>query len=65
MLNKIPMCQSINTCVLYKHKKTNTNDPTITQAMRYSQIVNNYSYTKHNNIIYPYKTPLFTNYHSK
>jgi len=55
-------------CIGYNKLKTGGNDPNITKAMRYSQLVTNYSYrnietpTKE---IYSYKTPLFTNYYSK
>ena len=35
-----------NNCVQFNKLKTSSNDPTITKAMRYSQLVNNYTYTK-------------------
>lgn len=63
---KMLMCN--NNDIQYKKIKTPGNDPQITQSMRFSQLVNNYTFvntlpsTKN---IYKYKTPLFTNYHSK
>lgn len=63
---QILMCN--NNCVKYNKLKTSGNDPKITQRMRVAQLVNNYTYiTKVDPTkpIYKYKTPLFTNYHSK
>jgi hypothetical protein len=40
----------------------------ISKAMRYSQLVNNYTLVKEiprQKVIYPYKIPIFTNYFSK
>jgi len=55
-------------CIQYNSLKTAANDPSITKAMRYSQLVKNYSYRNVETppkVIYQYKTPLFTNYFSK
>jgi len=55
-------------CVQYNSLKTAANDPTLTKAMRYAQLVKNYSYRNvetPSKLIYQYKTPLFTNYFSK
>ncbi len=58
---KILIC--LNNCVQYNNIKTSTNDPSITQSMRYSQLVKNRAYVTSlppPNKIYSYKTPLFT-----
>jgi hypothetical protein len=63
---KMLMCT--NNCVQYNKIKTTTNDPQITKPMRFAQLVNNYTYVTKmapTRNIYKYKTPLFTNYHSK
>ena len=65
-LIKMKLCD--NTCVKYNKLKTHNNDPSITKALRYSQLVNNHKYltvesiVKENNL---YKPPLFTNFFSK
>jgi len=41
-LIKMGLCD--NTCVKYNKLKTHGNDPSITKAMRYSQLVNNHKY---------------------
>lgn len=57
-----------NTCVKYNKLKTGGNNPTITKAMRYSQLVNNYNYRNLQTPpkeIYSYQTPKFTKFYSK
>jgi hypothetical protein len=58
------VCDVINTQP--NKLKTSGNDPTITQSMRYSKLVNARNYvitTPPPNKIYSYKTPLFTRTH--
>ena len=64
MLNKMK-CQL--TCVQYnKLKSSGGNDPSITQSMRYSQLVNNKQYTSNTNKLFTtYSVPIFTNRFSK
>lgn len=55
-------------CIQYNSLKSGGNDPSISKAMRYSQLVNNYSYRNvetPSKVIYQYNTPKFTNYFSK
>jgi len=62
----LPICNK--NCIQYNTLKTGGNDPSISKAMRYSQLVNNYSYRNvetPSKLIYQYKIPLFTNYFSK
>lgn len=57
-----------NNCVRYNKLVTGANDPTISKAMRYSQLVHNYSYRNvqaPSKEIYTYNTPKFTNYFAK
>lgn len=65
-LIKMKLCD--NNCVKYNKLKTHGNDPSITNAMRYSQLVNNYKYLKVQTSVKEdnsYKQPLFTNFFSK
>jgi hypothetical protein len=65
-LIKMKLCN--NTCVKYNKLKTPGNDPSITKAMRYSQLVNSYKYLtvqSSSNEEKSYKQPLFTNFFSK
>ena len=62
----LPICDK--NCVQYNSLKTGGNDPSISKAMRYSQLTRNYSYRNVETppkLIYQYKTPLFTNFFSK
>ena len=63
---KMLLCD--NNCVQYNKIKTSGNDPSITKAMRYSQLVNNYNYRNlktHYKENFSQKTPIFTKYYSK
>lgn len=59
-----PICIITNNCISYNKLKSGGNDPSITKAMRFSQLVKNSNYAtiQPPKNIYPYKTPLFTTY---
>jgi hypothetical protein len=63
--NKTVVSLCKNDCVQYNKLKTGGNNPSITNAMKYSQLVRNGVVIKSANAIYPNKTPIFTSFSSK